>query len=391
MSSSGVDTRDDTSEKAVAALSHRFGSGPEYTLGVEEELMLIDDQTGMLAPDAPPIVAELGGDGHVKHELMQCQVEIATAPCTSAAEALSQLLDLRAAVAHGAALRGLRIVGAGTHPSSLAEEQPITNESRYRELVAALRYPVRRELCFGMHVHVAVGSADKAIALCEAMVSELPVLLALSASSPFWRGEESGLQSTRTVIFQSLPRSGLPPVFADYRDFAETLERLRAANAVRDHSYLWWDVRPHPRFGTLEVRIMDTQPSVEDAAALAGCVQALVRRAGRAYDRGTRYAPVNRLIACENRWLAARHGLRAMLVDSDSESGPVQAREAARHLLGRIAEDAAWLDSEWALERVAQIIEHGTSADRQLRAYRARHELADVIEVLAAESAPASA
>jgi len=284
-----------------------------------------------------------------------------------------------------AALEGVRIAGAGTHPFSLAEEQAITSRDRYRELLAALRYPARRELCFGMHVHVAVGGADKAIRVLEGLVPELPLLLALSASSPFWRGAPSGLFSTRTAIFQAMPRSGLPPVFADFEDFADGVELLGAAGLVPDHSQLWWDARPHPRFGTVEVRCMDVQPGVVDAAALAGVVQALVRELGRRYDGGERFPDADRLIAAENRWQAARHGLHARFAVR-GEPAAVPARDAVADLLDRIADDAKAVGASWALDHVAWRAHAGTSADRQLRLARAGRSLAQIVCLLADES-----
>ena len=316
--------------KAVPPLEHRFGVGPEYRVGVEEELMLVDATSLAPVPAVEPITGAVGDPEHVKPELMQSQVEIATSPCRTARESLAELSELRAAVVRAGALRGVRVAACGTHPFALAEEQPLTQRDRYRELMAEIRYPVRRELCCGLHVHVSVDGAEKAVAVLEGLVPYLPLLLALSTSSPFWRGEASGLASTRTIVFQSMPRSGLPPAFFSYADFVAQLELLARAGAVADHSRMWWDARPHPRCGTVEVRIMDVQPRVEHTAALAALVQCLVRRLGRRYDHGERAGPAPRAIVAENRWLAARHGLRAQLVGSH---GAVPARELVRELL----------------------------------------------------------
>jgi carboxylate-amine ligase len=287
-------------------------------------------------------------------------------------------------VVRTAALQGVCVVAAGTHPFALAESEPLTQRDRYRELAAEVRYPLRRSLCCGLHVHVAVASPDKAVAVLEQLVPHLPLLLAASASSPFWRGDDTGMASTRTTVFQSMPRSGLPPTFTDYADFAGQLEALRLAGAVPDHSRLWWDARPHPRWGTVEVRIMDAQPSLEDAAALAALVQALVHHLGEAHDRGERAAPAPRAIVAENRWLAARHGLHAPFVDAAALDA-VPAREALRRLLERLAEDADALDAGWAFARLARL-EH-TSADRQRRLHRRGATLPQVLACLADETA----
>jgi carboxylate-amine ligase len=371
-------------EKAVPVRAHRFGAGPEYTLGVEEELMLLDADGLALAPRVEPIVTAID-DGRVKRELMQCQIELATSPQRTVAAAEEELRDLRSRAIRIGAQLGVRLAGGGTHPFSLSESQPFTVCDRYRELSAALRYPLRREACFGMHVHVAVGRADKAMRVTEAVLWDLPLLLALSTSSPFWRGEPTGLHSTRTVVFQSLPRSGLPPVFDYYEDYARGVERLAEAGALPDHSYLWWDVRAHPRFGTIEVRILDAQPCVGDSVALAGVVQALVRHYGLLYDRGERFADADRLIVGENRWLAARHGLHAPMVDAGADTS-VPARRMVEELLDRLADDAAALDATEALDRVAAIIREGTSADRQLGLRRSGASLNEIVQSLVDET-----
>jgi len=372
---------------ALQASSERqqlFAPAREYTLGVEEELMLLDPETLALAAAIEPIIAGEKEHGPAKRELMQCQAEVSTRPCRSVDELLEELVALRATLRRHAAGEGVLVAGAGTHPFSHAEEQPITPAHRYREMVAALRYPARRTLCYAMHVHVAVGGADKALQIIEALLAELPLLLALSTSSPFWDGEETGLASTRLIVLQTMPRTGLPPVFESWREFESTLAALRRAGAIADATYLWWDVRPQPRFGTVEVRIMDVQPRVEDSAALAGLVQALVRHYGKRYDRGEGFAKANRLVVGENRWLAARHGLRARLVTGAEQA--VGARTLIAGLLDRIADDAAALGCEWVLERVESIAAEGTSADRQLRLVRHGHSLDDVLRGLVEET-----
>ena len=256
---------------------------------------------------------------------------------------------------------------------------------RYRELSAALRYPLRREACFGMHVHVAVGSADKAMRVIEAVLWDLPLLLALSTSSPFWRGEPTGLHSTRTVVFQSLPRSGLPPVFGCYEDFARGVRATRAAGALPDHSYLWWDVRPHPRFGTVEVRILDAQPRAGDSVALAG------RRAGPGAPLRPALRPWRALRGCRpprrRREPLAGRAPRAARPDGRCRRGHERsARRMVEELLDRVADDAAALDATEALDRVAALIREGTSADRQLALHRGGASLHEIVQSLVDET-----
>ena len=372
---------------ARSVLEGAFVPAREYTLGVEEELMLLDPATLELAAAIEPIIAGQGELGPAKRELMQCQAELSSRPCENVDELLEELVTLRETLARDAAREGVLVAAAGTHPFSHAEDQPITSAHRYRELVAALRYPARRTLCFGMHVHVAVDGADKALAIIEALLPELPLLLALSASSPFWDGEETGLASMRLIVLQTMPRTGLPPAFQSWREFDASLAALRRGGAVGDATYLWWDVRPQPRLGTVEVRIMDVQPRVEDSVALAGLVQALVRHYGKRYDRGEGFANASRLVVGENRWLAARHGLRARLVTGAETA--VGARTLTAELLARIGDDAAALGCESALERVESLLTDGTSADRQLRLVRSGRALDDVLRMLVAETSGA--
>ena len=362
-----------------------FTHGREYLLGVEEELMLLDEDTLSLAHAIEPVLRESGGRGHLKPELMQCQVEIATPPCRTAADALAALVDLRAGLIRDAARCGVRVAAAGTHPFSPLEEQLITARDRYREMVAAMRYPARRIVVFGMHAHVSIGGASKALAVIEALLPDLPVVLALSTSSPFLAGEETGLASTRLVLGQGMPRTGLPPAFESYEEYAVSLEQLRLAGALEDPTQIWWDVRLHPAFGTIEVRIMDAQPSVEDTAGIAGLVHALVRHYGKRYDRGEGFPRANRLLVGENRWLATRHGLRARFVHGGLET--VSARRLLVDLLDRVTDDAAAVGASGSLERVARMLDRGSSAERQIRAVRRGADLPELVRELVDESA----
>ena len=384
MASTREPPRVDTVRKAVPVRDHAFGRGPEYTVGIEEELMLVDARSLALSPGVERVLRALD-DEHIKPELMQCQIEVASSPWKRVDDALDDLRRLRARVIHVADLLELRVVAAGTHPFSPSESQVFTARDRYRELMAELRYPVRREVCFGMHVHVAVGGADKATRIIEALLVDLPLLLALSTSSPFWRGEATGLRSTRTIVFQSLPRSGLPPAFAGYEEYARGVEILQRARALQDHSHLWWDVRLHPRFGTVELRCLDVQPRVRDTWAIAGLVQSLVRHYGRRYDRGERFPDADRFVVAENRWLAARLGLNASFVDARND-GAIRARAALAELLDRVEDDAAAVGATAALERIATISRDGTSADRQLMQARHGSSLHEIMLTLAAET-----
>jgi carboxylate-amine ligase len=375
-----------TTEKGTASTVWH-APGREYRVGVEEELMLLDPDTLAPAAAIESLMSSESEQGPAKRELMQCQVEITAGPCEHAEGVYERLVEARGQLRRDASIEGVLVAAAGTHPLALAEAQSITVGDRYRELLYALRFAARRTLCFGMHVHVSVGGSEKAIQVSEAITADLPLLLALSGSSPFYAGEETGLVSTRLLILQNMPRVGVPPAFESYRDFESTVERLRRAGAISDYTYLWWDIRPQPRLGTIEIRIMDVQPHARDSAALAGFVQAVVRHYGKQYDRGVGFAKVNRLIAAENRWLAMRHGLRARLVTDGDE--PAGARDLINELLDRVEADAAALGNEEALDRVAEILSAGTSADRQLRLFRAGQSLEEILSEVVVETAAA--
>ena len=223
-----------------------------------------------------------------------------------------------------AARKNMTIGSAGTHPFAMWEDQRIVARPRYRDLISALRFVARQELIFGMHVHVAVDDPEKAIHVANGMRVHVPVLLGLSANSPFWRADTTGLASTRTPIFRAFPRVGIPPTYKDWEDYERRIEFMITPGVIEDYTYLWHDVRPHPNFGTVEVRVMDSQTRIELTLGLAALVQALVARAGRALRRRAsrcRNYPFEMLD--ENKWLAARHGL-------DGESSTCRARIACR-------------------------------------------------------------
>ena len=356
----------------------------EYRVGVEEELVLLDPETLAPAAAIESLITSGLDQGPAKRELMQCQVEINTGACQDAEQVREQLAELRGQLRRDASIANVLVAATGTHPLAEAEDQLITTGDRYRELLYALRFAARRTLCFGVHVHVSVDGFEKAIQVMEAIVDDLPVLLALSASSPFYAGEETGLASTRLVILQNMPRVGIPPAFKDSREFEATVDRLTRAGAIPDYTYLWWDVRPQQRLGTVEIRIMDVQPRVEDSAALAGLVQALVRHYGKLYDRGEGFPKANRLVVNENRWLAIRHGLRARMVTGSGDA--VGVRDLVSDLLERVEDDAAALGNEWVLDRVSAILMDGTSADRQLRLFRSGQPPEEILRGLVAET-----
>src|SRR3989440_9910902 len=269
-------------------VEHRF-TGPSYTLGVEEELMIVDAETFELVNGIETMLESMPDtEGDVKPELMESVLEISTTPTRNTREAGDQLRELRRSVQATAHQHGLAIGSAGTHPFAMWEDQRIVARSRYRDLIAALRFVARQELIFGMHVHVGVDDPDKAIHVANGMRVHVPVLLGLSANSPFWRGNTTGMASTRTPIFRAFPRVGIPPHYEDWEDYERRIEFMMQARVIEDYTYLWHDVRPHPNFGTVEIRMMDSQTRVEHTLGLAALVHGLVRDLGEHFDAGKR-------------------------------------------------------------------------------------------------------
>jgi carboxylate-amine ligase len=354
-------------------------TGPAHIIGIEEELMILDAESLELANAVETLLeADTGGDGHVKPELHESVLEVATEPAATTAEAGRELRALRRRVADAAAAHGLAIASAGTHPLARWEDQRIAGRDRYRDLIADLRFVARQEIIFGLHVHVAVDNPDKAIHVANGMRVHLPVLLALSANSPFWRGDPTGLASARTPIFRAFPRVGVPPAYADFADWEARIGRLQRAGVIADHTYLWYDVRPHPHFGTVEVRVMDAQTRVEHTLGLAALVQAMVKELGEHADAGGELPDHPWEMLDENKWLAARHGLDGELIDLPGDDR-VSTRELARGLLDRLREHAQDLGSAGELEAVDDLLERGNGARRQVVVYEANHDLHEVV------------
>ena len=358
-------------------------SPPPYTIGIEEELMILDGESLELV-NAIESLLEPAPAGEIKPELMESVLEVSTDPCANTAEAGAQLRALRRQVTETAASRNLAIGSAGTHPFAMWEDQRIVARPRYRDLISALRFVARQELIFGMHVHVGIDDADKAIHVANGMRVHIPVLLALSANSPFWRADATGLASTRTPIFRAFPRVGMPPTYKGWEDYEQRIEFMVGTRVIEDYTYLWYDVRPHPNFGTVEVRVMDSQTHIEHTLGLAALVQAMVRELALHFEEGMELSSYPFEMLDENKWLAARHGLEGELVDLPHPDR-VATRALARRLLDRMREHAQDLGSAGELAAVEDLLERGNGADRQVVVYEANHDLREVMaEIVAA-------
>jgi carboxylate-amine ligase len=365
-----------------SVLEHRFGSTPPFTLGVEEEYMLLDPETFDLVQHVDTVLTA-AQDGEfserIAPELMQSVLEISTPVCKTAGDIDHELRRLRGHVTQTAHDQGLRVGSAGTHPFSLFERQRITARDRYRNLVDQLQYVARRELIFGCHIHVAVDDQEKAIHVMSALLVHLADLLALSGSSPFWRGEPTGLSSSRQMVFAAFPRSGPPPRFTGYDDYAEVVGQLEKTGCIADYTHIWWDVRPHPRFGTIEVRVMDAITRVEETVALAAYVQGLVKHYSELYDAGKEMPSYHRILVSENKWLAARYGLEAPLMDlAAGRRNRVPVALLIRRALRDVEPHARELGSDRELEGIRDILDRGNGADRQLRVFNANRDILEV-------------
>ncbi len=368
-------------------MEHHF-SGPSYTIGIEEELMIVDADSYELVNAIESLLEDARAAdstaGEIKPELMESVLEIATRPAANTAEAGQQLRALRRQVHDIAARRGLTIGSAGTHPFALWEDQRIASRQRYRELVNALRFVARQELIFGLHVHVGLDDPDKAIHVANGMRVHLPVLLALSANSPFWRGDGTGMASTRLPIFRAFPRVGVPPSYRDWADYERQIEFMVSSGVMEDYTYLWYDVRPHPKLGTVEIRACDAQTRVEHTLGLAALIQAMVKELAEHFDEGKHLGEYPWQMLDENRWLAARHGLGGELVDLPTNAR-VATKALAQRLLDRLRDHAQDLGSLAELEGIEDLLARGNGAARQVVVYEANHDLREVMaEVVAA-------
>jgi glutamate---cysteine ligase / carboxylate-amine ligase len=370
-----------------SVLDHKFGDSPPFTLGVEEEYMLLDPESFDLVQHVDTVLTAIQNGEFTERigpELMQSVVEISTPVCRTAGDVFAELRRLRGYVTEVARSQELRVGSAGTHPFSLFERQRITARDRYRNLVDQLQYVARRELIFGLHIHVAVDDPEKAIKVTSALLVHLPELLALSASSPFWRGEATGLASSRQMVFAAFPRSGPPPRFRDYSDYAEVVGQLEKTGCIADYTHIWWDIRLHPRFGTIEVRVMDAVTRVEDTVALAAYIQGLVKHYAERYDSGTELPSYHRILTTENKWLAARYGLEAPVMDlGTGRRNRVPVAQLIRRALREIEPHVRELGSERELEGIRGILDRGNGADRQLRVFNANRDIVEVVNEIA--------
>jgi carboxylate-amine ligase len=362
-----------------------FNGSERPTLGVEIEVEVVDP-AGALATDtaATKILAELGDLPGYKHELLECTIEVITDVCPTVGEVRRDLGSKLERLIEVADRFGYRIMCTGTHPFSAWSDQTVSPDPRYHRLIEDCQWTARRLLIFGVHTHVGMRSGEEAIAVANSLATFIPHFLALSSSSPFWQGRDTGLASTRSKVFESLPTAGLPYSMENWGEFQRFMRTLIGAGTIRSIREVWWDIRPHPGLGTIELRICDGIPTMDETCAIVALSQSLVVWLAERYNSGLQLPVHQAWTIRENKWRAARWGLDAEII-RDEEGNLVHLRRSIGDLVERLEPTAERLGCLHDLERVNHILERGTSATRQRETFAATHDLAAVVDSLVDE------
>lgn len=358
-----------------------------FTIGIEEEYQVIDPQTRELRSYITQILDE-GKQilrEQIKPELHQSIIEVGTEPCRTISDARREVVHLRGTIAGLAAKQGLRIAAAGSHPISSWLQQEITPFERYKGVIEEMQDVARQLLIFGMHCHVGMPNREVAIELMNVARYVLPHLLALSTSSPFWMGRNTGFKSYRSVVFSGFPRTGIPPSFTSAAEFENYVNLLISTGSIDNGKKLWWDMRPHPFFNTLEFRICDIATKVEECLALAAMMQAIIVKFYTLFENNMTFRVYRRALIMENKWRAQRWGLASKLIDFGKRS-EVEAVALVHEMVELVDDVVDMLGSRKEVEYLLHIAEHGTSADRQLRVYEETGSLEAVVDHLMAET-----
>jgi len=355
----------------------------QFTLGIEEEFQIVDPQTRELRSRVSEILDEgktLLGE-QLKPEMIQSMIEVGTGICKDIKEARTDITNLRGIVAGLARKQGLEIVAAGTHPFSHWQDQKIFDNDRYNLIVEENQIIARSLLTFGLHVHVGIADPDRAIDIMNAVRYMLPHMLALSTSSPFWVGKQTGLRSYRSEVFTRMPRTGIPDHFESDSAFQRYVQLLIRTGCIDDAKKIYWDVRPHPFFPTLEFRICDIPTRVDDTIAIAALFQALVAKVDRLLDQNLTFRLHHKMLIEENKWRAVRYGLDGKMIDF-GKGKEVSIRDLVRELLHFVDKVVDDLGSRKEIEHIHTILERGTSADEQLRIWRETGDIKSVVDHL---------
>lgn len=364
-----------------------FSRNEAHTVGVELELGIVDAKTQRLSSGYDLLLEHLPDDsaGQIKPELMQCCVEVISGVSDTVADARADLDAKLRPLEQAADASGLGLWWGSTHPFSLWEDQRVTNTTRYQNLVQLLQEMARRLITFGLHVHVGVDSGDKAVMICDRIMQYLPTLLALSTSSPYWQNRDTGLESYRSKLMEGLPTAGLPTLMRNWSEYVWLVNHMEETGFINTIREIWWDVRPHHNFGTVEVRVCDMPGSLDHVSGLTALIQCLVKSLSDEIDEGTYQFDCHPMMVRQNKWRAARFGLSASLVDAvDYRVQSVQT--ITEKLLDRLMGVAQDLRCESELQFVGEIVHKPSWAARQRQVYERTGEVSEVVRQLCRES-----
>lgn len=358
-----------------------------YTLGIEEEFAIVDPQTRELRSHIQEILE--GGKvllkEQIKPEMHQSVVELGTEICSSITNARAHVIELRSKLASLAGNAALRIASAGTHPFSHWRDQLITEGERYKEIVKDMQQLARANLIFGLHVHVGIPERETAIHVMNQARYFLPHIYALSVNSPFWVGQDTGLKGYRLKVFERFPRTGIPDAFESLSEYEDYCKLLVKTGCVDNAKKIWWDIRLHPFFDTLEVRVCDAQSRVDDTLAIAALIQAVIAKLYKLLRQNTTFRVYRRRLLDENRWRASRYGIEGKLIDFGREA-EVETRSLLNELLEFVSTEVDELGSKREMAHIERIMREGTGADRQLEVWERTHDMKAVVDQIIAET-----
>jgi len=361
---------------------------PSFTIGIEEEYQTVDPVTRELRSHVQTEILEKGKrlfSEHVKPEFHQSVVEVGTAVCANIQEAKRELMNLRRAMIGLAEQNGLRLAAAATHPTADWRTQEVYPDKRYHDIIEDMQMVARANLIFGLHVHVGIEDRETAIHLMNVGRYFLPHLLALSANSPFWVGMNTGLMSYRCKVFDKFPRTNIPEFFASWGEYESFVKLLVKTGCIDNAKRIWWDMRPHPNFPTLEVRICDIPMRVEETIAIAALIQATFAKLYQLFSSNQTFRPYRRALIMENKWRAARYGLNGKLIDFGKQE-EVPVRDLILEYLAFVDDVVDQLGSRREIEYIYEILNRGSGADRQLRVYEETQDFSKVVDYIVEET-----
>jgi carboxylate-amine ligase len=361
---------------------------PSLTIGIEEEYQTVDPETRDLKSHISAEIIRKGRmllEERVKPEMHQSVVEIGTGICSNIQEAKAEIRDIRQQIVTLARANGLRLAAGGTHPFAHWAKQEIYPDDRYRIIVEDMKMVARANLIFGLHVHIGVEDCETAIQIMNGARYFLPHILALSTSSPFWMGMDSGLRSYRCKVFDKFPRTNIPDVYSSWSEFENYVDLLIRTKCIDNAKKIWWDIRPHPHFPTLEFRICDMPMRLEETIAIAALCQAVIAKLYQLHERNLSFRHYSRALIMENKWRAARYGLEGKLIDFGKQQ-EVPVRQLIAEIREFVSDVVEELGSGQEIAYIDRILEEGSGADRQLRVFHETNDLKQVVDYMIAET-----